>query len=135
MSTISERFLSSKASSKVFRGLAVTAIAPWVLLGLVDSVQAAPSATLTGISRGKFNCMRQNTATAQGSIAYDRGNRGNIKVFQKTVFGPSHVGTFNFNFVPTSRTLTVTWASGVVTTEQLSEGLRNTANNTCKNIQ
>lgn len=130
MSTISASFLFSKA----FRWMAITAIVPWVLLGLVDSVQAAPSATLTGISRGKFNCMKQNPSNAEGSVTYDRGNRGNIKVFQNTVFGQSHVGTFRFNFVPASKTLTVTWVSGVVTTERLRDGLQNTASNTCKNI-
>ncbi len=131
MSTISASFLFSKA----FRWMAITTIAPWMFLGLVSPTQAAPSATLTGISRGKFNCMKQNTKSDRGSIAYDGGNRGNIKVFQNTLFGPSHVGTFNFNFVPSAKQLTVTWVSGVVTTEDLSGGLQNTASNTCKNIK
>lgn len=127
MSTMSANFLFSKA----FRWVAVATIAPWMFLDLVYPVQAAPSATLTGISQGKFNCMKQNTANGEGRIDYSRGNRGTIGVFSN-VWG--QVGTFNFNFVPSTQRLTVTWVSGAVTTERLRDGLQNTASNTCKNI-
>lgn len=111
----------SNTLSKAFRSIAPVVAVSCAFLGFIRPAEASE---IENVSPEVFQCMKEHDSNEQGYLSFPSENSGTIDAYSQVfdIWG----GSVDFNYNPTSQTLTLTNPQGPGG-ERIEEGLRDIA--------